>query len=383
MPDLVALRLTGERLAGYLEKVWGAGDAALPLDPAMRPSEMKRLLAATRPAALITAGGAEGLPDPVPAADGVALVVMTSGTTGEPKGVELSHDALKASARASLDRLGAAAGDRWLACLPLHHIAGLSILTRSRLLGTAPVVHGRFDVDAFEAERDATLVSLVPTMLRRLLDAGADLARFKAVLLGGAAPALPLVRGARRVGANLVVTYGMTETCGGCVYDGRPLDGVEVCVGPEGGIAIRGPILMNGYRLDDDLTRAVVRDGWFHTSDAGIVDGGGTVRVLGRIDDMIVSGGKNVAPAEVEAALNEHPGIADAAVTSEPDEAWGERVVALVVAAAGRVADAGALQAFLRERLAAYKIPKEIRFVPEIPRTRAGKVSRAGLRRLG
>ncbi len=376
-PDLIAIRLPAQALGERLRKVWEAGAAALPLDPRMTPDEARRVLAATRPAALVTAGGVEGLPDPVPATEGAAIVVVTSGTTGAPKPVELSHAALEASARAGLARIGAGASDRWLACVPLHHVAGVAILVRSRVLGTEPVVHDAFDVTTFEKEKDTTLVSLVPTQLTRLLDAGADLGRFKAVLLGGAAAPKALLERARVAGVNLVTTYGMTETCGGCVYDGRALDGVEVAIGDEGEVMIRGPVLMNGYRMQPDLSDVAMRGGWFHTADAGEITPERTLRVLGRLDDMIVTGGKNVAPREIEDALHEHPLVDDAAVAGRPDEEWGERVVAYLVARDD--ANAEQLGEFLATRLSSYKLPREYVFLPEIPRNANGKLDRSGL----
>jgi O-succinylbenzoic acid--CoA ligase len=374
-PDVVAIRLPPRALAERVAQVWESGAVALPLDPGATADETRRVLAATRPAAFVTDSGVEALPDAVPASAGAALVVVTSGTSGDPKPVELSHDALDASARASLARLGAGDGDRWLACLPMHHVAGLAIVVRSRVLGAEPVIHDRFDVDVFERERGVTLTSLVPTQLARLLDAGADLARFKAVLLGGSFAPPALLRRARSAGAPVVTTYGMTETCGGCVYDGRPLDGVRAEIGDEGEVMIAGPVLMNGYRLQPDATGAVLRGGWFHTADAGQIADDGTLRVLGRLDDMIVTGGKKVSPSEVEAALHEHPLVTDAAVASKPDPEWGERVVAFVVASA----EEADLLDFLRARLSGFKIPRELVFLQEIPRNANGKVNRAKL----
>src|SRR5207302_10386605 len=175
-----------------------------------------------------------------PVDDDVALVVTTSGSTGVPKGVQLSPAALQASARATIDRLGLTSDDIWLSCLPWHHIAGLQVLLRARLGGAGLRVQPRFDVAAFTAEPDATVTSLVPTQLRRLLDAGADLTRFRAILLGGAAAPPGLVERARAAGAPIVTTYGMTETCGGCVYDGHVLDGVHVRVDDDERIWLRG-----------------------------------------------------------------------------------------------------------------------------------------------
>ncbi len=368
---LVALRLNGRALADAIASVWSAGDAAFPVDPALPELEVERLLRAARPDRVIDASGERALTEPLPTPDGVALVVATSGTTAAPKLVELTHDALGASAKASAARIGSEPGERWLCCVPLHHIAGLGILVRSNLAGTSPIVHERFDLDAFDATRDATLVSLVPTMLVRLLDAGADLGRFRVVLLGGAGVPSALVQRARDAGANVVVTYGMTETCGGCVYDGIALDGVDVRIEPDGTIALRGPVLMRGYR------GAPEHGGWLRTADAGeIADG--RLRVLGRVDDVIVTGGKKVMPGEVEDVLAGHPNVADVAVFGREDPEGGSRVVAAIVPrhATPSLDD---VRTWLTNKLATHELPRELVIVPSIPRNRQGKPVRPWL----
>lgn len=381
MSELVALRLTGAALAGRIEDVWARGDAALPLDPSAPDAEVRRLLALARPAKMVTAEGGERLPDAVPAGEDAALVVPTSGTSGDAKLVELGHAALEASARAASARIGATRADRWLACVPMHHVAGLSILVRSRLLGVAPIVHDRFDAAAVGAERDATLVSLVPTMLARMLDAGADVARFRVILLGGAPASSALRRRAAEAGANVVVTYGMTETCGGCVYDGIPLDGVDVRVDDES-VLVRGPVLTSGYRGRPDLTASAFADGWFRTNDRGFLDDAGRLVVLGRADDVIITGGKKIAASEVEHVLLAHPGIADAAVVAIPDDEWGERVAAAIVLRSESPPGEAEIVAWLRERLAPHKIPRTIVEVDALPRTERGKLMKQDLVRL-
>jgi O-succinylbenzoic acid--CoA ligase len=383
MGRLVALRLPpGGAFVAALEAAWAAGDAVLPLTADLPHAELERLVAEFRPAAIVDVHGETAVGGGAPVADGTALVVATSGSTGRAKGVELSHAALEASARASLARLGAASGQRWLCCLPLTHVAGLQVLVRARLLDTAATIHARFDPAAIAAEPDVAFVSLVPTMLARLLDAGVDVARFHALLLGGA-PALPaLLERAAATGARVVETYGMTETAGGCVYDGVPLTGVDVHVGEDGRIGLRGPVLFSGYRCRPDLDAAALRDGWFLTSDLGWWSADGHLIVAGRADDVIVTGGENVDPTEVEALLAEHPLVREVAVTGRPDPEWGSRVVAVCVPSDPRQPpDLDELRRFVSARAAAYKAPRELVLVEALPRTPLGKVARRQLLR--
>lgn len=381
-PDLVAVSLPSTELAEALVALWTEGDAALPLDPELPRSERFRVLGEMRPARLITSSGTARLPGGQPVEPGIALVVLTSGTTGRPRGVELTHDALKAAAVAGARRLELTGRDRWLCCLPLHHIAGLQVLIRSLLMGTTPVIHDRFNSEAIARTEDANLISLVPTMLLRLLDAGADLARFKRVLVGGAAAAPGLVARARDAGATVVQTYGMTETCGGVVYDGLPLDGVDISIAAGGVIEIGGPVVMRGYRNLPSLSASVLAGGRFHTSDIGVLDADGRVRVLGRADDVIVTGGEKVVPAEVASILCHHPDVLEAEVIGIDDEVWGRRVVAVVVAVTGTAPTLEELRAHVLERAAPAAAPRELVLVERLPRLPSGKVDRAGLGRL-
>jgi O-succinylbenzoic acid--CoA ligase len=375
MPDLVALQFPFT--AGFVEAldaVWAAGDAALPIQPGLPGAEVDRLLAQARPARLVTPGGVQAIPDPVPVEDGAALVVATSGTTGSAKGVVLTHDQLLASATATAARLGLTGGERWLCCVPPSHIAGLMVLVRSRLAGTEPVMQPRFDPALIAADREATLISVVPTMLRRLLSAGTDLGRFRSILLGGGAIPPGLVQAATAAGGRIVTTYGMTETCGGCVYDGVPLAGARVAIGEGGEILLSGPMVMRGYRLRPAETAAALAGGWFHTADAGALDPEGRLSVLGRRDELIVTGGEKVVPAEVAAVLAEHPAVAEVAVAGRPDPEWGEVVAAVVVPAPGTAPPTLAeLRAFASARLAAYKAPRHLVVVDDLPRGPTGK----------
>ena len=378
-PRLIAVQLPpGDPQATAITGVWDAGDAVLPLDPRLPRRSRDAVLAALRPDQLLDDGGLHDLPAPARTEAGVAAVILTSGSTGAPKAVELTSAALFASATACLARIAAGPDDRWLCCLPLHHIAGLQVLLRARLAEPAAVVHPSFDVSAVAGEAGVTLLSLVPTMLARLLDAGADVGRFRRILLGGAPPAPSLLTRARRAGARVVVTYGMTETGGGCVYDGRPLDGVEVAVGSDGRIRVRGPVLFRGYRGDPAATHNALRDGWLATADLGRLTAEGELVVLGRADDVIITGGENVRAGEVAAALAEHPAIDEAAVVGRADPEWGQRVVAFVVASSP-APTLDEVRAFIRTRLSAAHAPGELVVVDRLPRLGSGKVDRLAL----
>ena len=358
-----------ELLAAALD---GTGPAILPLDAGLPAARLTELIAALGPGSIEDAGAVTPLrsAETKGVAEGTAVVVGTSGSTGAPKGVELSAAALRYSARASLDRLGARAGGRWLCCLPVTHVAGLQVLVRSLVSGTEPVLAERADAGTV-AGSGCAHVSLVPTQLQRLLqDAAAPLAGFSSVLLGGAAAPAGLLTAARDASVPVVTTYGMTETCGGCVYDGVPLDGVRAEVRDDGRIWINGPVLFSGYRGGPPAPA----DGWFRTGDLGALDTAGRLTVRGRADDVINTGGHKVVPGEVAAALQTCPGVRDAAVVGQPDPEWGERVVAVVVPA--DPADPPALELLrrhVRERLPRYAIPSRVVMVDAVPVLPSGK----------
>jgi O-succinylbenzoic acid--CoA ligase len=298
-------------------------------------------------------------------------VIRTSGTTGAPKPVALTYANHVASAAASADALGVEAGDRWLCPLPLHHVGGLNVLIRSAINATTVVLHERFDADRVRAALESgevSLASLVPTMLARLRAAGLRRAPgLRAIALGGG-PAPPgLLAWAREVGIPVVPVYGMTETCSQVVAGdpGRPLAGVELRIGAGGEILVRGPMV---------APAAVASDGWLHTGDLGSLDAAGRLRVLGRLKELIVTGGENVAPLEVERALLAHPAVVDAGVAGLPDPDWGEAVTAFVV-----LSDPAAeaeLRDWCRERLEPFKVPKAFHAVERLPRSAGGKLIR-------
>ncbi|MEX1163857.1 MAG: AMP-binding protein [Nitriliruptor sp.] len=383
MARLIALPLpsTGEA-AEAVRARWEAGDAVLPLDPEASRAEVEALLAALRPDRLASFDDPDGcaLPDPLPTDDGVALVVATSGSTGTRKGVTLTSAALDASTAASLARLGVQHDAVWRVPLPLHHVAGLAALRRGWALGTTPDVVAPGDLDAL-LRPGADHVAVVPTQLHRWL-ARDGAAGPRQVLLGGAAASGDLLERAAVAGIEVVTSYGMTETCGGCVYDGHPLAGAEVALAGDDRIRLRGEMLFSGYRGDPTATAATVDDdGWFTTSDVGRLGEDGRLTVLGRADDVVVSGGENVPLAVVVAALRSHPDVADATAVGEPDPEWGERVHAVVVP---RDLAAPPTEADLREHVrgdhpAAFA-PRRVTFVQELPRDAMGKVTRSSLR---
>jgi O-succinylbenzoic acid--CoA ligase len=419
VPELVALDLPGG--AGFvdtLRAIWDTGDAAAPLHPRLPRAARDSFLAALRPSRVVSSDGEHHvMAGGMPVEEGDAVVVATSGSSGQPKGVVLTHDALRASALATSDRLGVdPARHAWLACLPLAHVGGLSVVTRALLTGTPLTVLPGFDADAVEAlgraER-ATHLSLVSSALRRI-----DPALFTRILLGGSRPPGDLP-------PNVVVTYGMTETGSGVVYDGYPLDDVEVAIahfddagggdgggGDDGGgwgsdgdddwggggrtghseerddgtngagqILLRAPMLLRCYR-DGSTGRVLGPDGsktWFATGDAGYVNAQGTLSVTGRMAEMITTGGEKVWPDEVERVISAHGDVAEVAVWKRPDPEWGERVVAWVVPG-DVLPKAEALKELVAGTIAPWAAPKEIVFTTELPRTPSGKIKRSELR---
>jgi O-succinylbenzoic acid--CoA ligase len=303
------------------------------------------------------------------------LVVETSGSTGQPKRVVLSREAMRASVAATHDRLGGPG--QWVLNLPPTYVAGVQVLFRSVVAGTTPVVSTDLVGALEEMTGERRYVSLVPTQLQRVVAAQelAPLARFDAVLVGGG-PLDPAVRAAAEdAGVPVVQTYGMSETCGGCVYNGVPLDGVAVKVDAEGQVLLSGPVLFDGYEGDPRRTSEVLRDGWLRTSDVGRLDDDGRLQVLGRVDDVVISGGVKVPGSAVARMLERHPAVTAAEVVGVPDEEWGERVVAVVTARGNP--DLAELRDLVVPREWA---PREVVVVPAFPVLPNGKVDRVALR---
>ncbi len=378
----------GLMLSALATALDGSGPAILPLDPALPDMALARILDAFGPAALHTMAGTRQLDPPAAGraavarlADDTAVVIATSGSTGRPKAVELSAAAMTASATASLRRIGADPASRWLCCLPTFHISGLGVLVRSLVTGTDPVFAPAASPQLIAASGCA-YVSLVPTQMRRLLDAGAAPGPVRAVLLGGAASADALLADARAADWRVITTYGMSETCGGCVYDSVPLDDVQVRIA-DGVVEIAGPTLFSGYLGEPQLTASVLAGGWFRTTDLGCWLPGGRLSIRGRVDDVIITGGQKVVPGEVEAVLGTAPGVADVVVVGLPDPEWGEAVTAVVVPAnPANPPQLAALKSSVREAMSGYAAPRRVVVVSQFPLLPSGKPDRVAVREL-
>lgn len=332
-------------------------------------------------------------------------VIYTSGTTGAPKGALITWSNFYWSAVASAENLGVAQSDRWLACMPLFHIGGLSIILRSAIYGTEVLIHEGFDairVNAALREDGVTLLSVVATMLRRMLDADDDSypSTVRAVLVGGGPVPKELLLRARERGLNVLQTYGLTETASQVATlnasdalrklgsAGLPLSAVTLSIAASDGISdagsneigeilVSGPIVTPGYLDSPEANQSALRDGWFHTGDIGYRDDEGYLYIADRRDDLIVTGGENVYPAEVEAALTQDESVYEAAVIGLEDQQWGSIVVAVIVPTAGTELDSEVIIDRLRPTLAGYKLPKRIEFTSDpLPRTASGKLQR-------
>jgi O-succinylbenzoic acid--CoA ligase len=349
----------GAEFAAALHGTLIHGAAAVPVDP--RLSEHERELRSVT--------GELPYPD-------VATVMFTSGTTSVPKPVHLTLRNWEANAVGSALALGLDLDERWLCVMPLAHVGGLSILLRSTLYATTVVLHRQFDTDLVRSElespeRAITLVSLVPTMLARLLDAGLrEPPTLRWALLGGGPIPPGLLARAAQAGVPVAPSYGMTEGCSQIATFGVPLHGVELRL-EDGEVVVRGP---------NFAPNTLDPDGWLRTGDLGAFDPRGRLRIIGRRAETIVSGGENVSPVEVEAVLLEHEAVADAGVFARPDPEWGERITAIVVLRPGWRVSAEELMSFAGERMARFKVPKEIEFTQELPRTVSGKLLRRELR---
>jgi O-succinylbenzoic acid--CoA ligase len=333
----------------------------------------------------------------------IGALILTSGTTAAARVVRLSHGASLASAAAWDRFLDSDPDDHWLATLPLSHVAGLGMVLRPLLSGARLTVHDRFEPDAVRAalaDDGVSIMSLVPTQLTRLLDSGPIHApRLRAMLLGGGPVAPALVRRALEAGLPIVTTYGLTEAASGVTAlpaaearaapgsAGRPLPGVllrvvdaegrDVRAGATGSIIVGGPTLASGYLDDPAATTAAFRDGWLHTRDLGTIDAEGRLWVLDRQDDLIISGGENVSPVQVETVIRSHPAIADVAVVARRHPEWGSVPVAAIVSRPGHaVPTTEEVRRFARQGLAGYELPADVRAVPAIPRTASGKIIR-------
>lgn len=319
---------------------------------------------------LLRAWDSEEAPEP--------LVIETSGSTGTPKRVLLSRDAMRASAFATHEWLGGPG--HWVLNLPPTHVAGVQVLYRSVVAGTEPVTTSDVVTAGKQLAGSRSYLSLVPTQLVRLLDVPAAvraLVAFDAVLIGGAAFDRALRSRAEAAGVRVVSTYGMSETCGGCVYDGKPLAGVEIRI-DDGHVLLRGPMLFDGYEGDPELTTETLRDGWLVTHDLGRIGVDGQLRITGRDDDMITTGGVKVPAPAVVARIREHPSVFTAEVLGVPDEQWGQRVVAFVV---GTV-QLDELRTWVSDECPRAWAPQQVVHLGAVPLLSNGKVDRLRLRGL-
>ena len=337
--------------------------------------------------------------------DAVQAIIYTSGTTGQPKGAIITYGMQWWNATGSALNLGLAPDDRWLACLPLFHIGGLSILMRSVIYDIGVNVHEHFDAAAVNrsiAEDGVTMISVVAVMLQRMLDAqsGDYPSSLRCVLLGGGPAPYPLLEECARRHIPVVQTYGLTESCSQAVTlapgdalrklgsAGRPLlpvqlrimhEGQEAQAGEPGEICLRGPTITPGYADCPEATARAFHDGWFATGDIGYLDSEGYLYVLDRRADLIISGGENIYPAEIESVLLSHPGVAEAGVRGQPDAHWGQVPVAFVHLREGSAVTGAELLAYAGQRLARYKSPRAIHLVGPLPRTSSGKLLRRAL----
>ena len=367
------------------------GAVVLPISPKLSDSERRAVLDAERPAIdLNDAGHLTQTEADLPLLgehdmDEIHCRILTSGSTGSPHTVGLTYGNHLWSAVGSAFNIGVEPSDRWLCCLPLTHIAGLSIIMRSVIYGTTAVLHDGFDTDRVAASlagEGITVVSLVSTMLVRLLEAGADLTGPRAILVGGGPVPADILEQALGRGATVVQTYGLTESCSQVTTlapaearrklgsAGRPLLTTHLRI-LDGEILVQGPTVAPG---------AADADGWLHTGDLGRIDDEGFLYVEDRIDDLIVTGGENVVPAEVEGVLLRHPEVLEAAVVGREDPEWQQAVTAVVVLRSDSEASADDLRRHCASELAPFKVPKRVELASALPRTPSGKLMRRALR---
>lgn len=367
MRDLVAIDVDHATDAlSILRHVWDSGDSAIILDQRLPAPAKQRLMSGIGVHVVATLDGRRRVrDDSEPMRDDDALVVATSGTSGEPKGVVHTHASLRAASIATSAALHCGAEAHWLACLPLSHVGGFGVITRAWHTGARLTVLDSFDASIVDSS-EATHTSLVPTALQRI-----DPSRFSRILLGGSRPPHGLP-------SHVVSTYGLTESCGGVVYDRTPIPGVDVRIADDGEVLVRGPMMMSRYRGSAIGTHPIDNEGWLHTNDLGeIIDG--LLHVHGRRGDLIVTGGEKVWPDAVELALGGLPDIVECAVAGVPDSEWGQIVTVWVVPTPGSRVSLEAIRDHVSRTMPRYCAPKRLEFIDALPRTALGKVARAAL----
>ena len=368
MRELVAIDVDRSIDAfAIVNRVWDAGNAAMIIDqrlPAPAKSDLVKHIGVHRVATSDEIHALPGSHEPMN--DDDALVLATSGTSGAPKGVVHTHASLRAASLATSAALGCGAESHWLACLPPAHIGGFGVITRAWHTGAKLTILDGFDAEVV-GNSEATHVSLVSTALQRI-----DPARFSRILLGGAKPPSDLT-------ANVTTTYGLTESCGGIVYNRKPIPGVDVAIGDDGEVLLRGPMLMSRYRYAiGTVAHPIDTDGWLHTNDIGAISDG-LLSVSGRRGDLIITGGENVWPDVVEERLRTHPDIDDCAVAGVADPEWGQAVTAWIVVRPETEPTLEELRDHVSETMPRFAAPRRVIYVAALPRTALGKIMRAAL----
>jgi O-succinylbenzoic acid--CoA ligase len=366
---LVALDMPASvDFTNHVRSSWESGDAVFPIDQRLPQAAKDSLIKQFKPSIVIDSSGTSvEFSDSEPTQHNDALVIATSGTTGTPKGVVHTHDSIRALLNMSQSRLQTNSSTHWLLCLPVSHVAGFSIVARSIILGNPISILSKFDEIEVKnaALAGATHVSFVPTTLQRI-----DPTMFNTILLGGAAAPQNLPN-------NVVTTYGMTETFGGIAYNGQPLDGVEVRINNEC-IELKSPSLFRSYR---GLNTNDSTGGWYKTGDSGSFDHD-RIRVLGRRDDMIITGGENVWPNAIEKVISTFPGVEQVVVSGIEDEQWGQRVVAWIVSSSDVAPTLEHIRQYVKTQLPSFCAPAEISVVKDIPMTSLGKVDLQVLKKM-
>lgn len=347
-----------------LSRAWDNDDAVFPLDQRLPQQAREHILNIVKPTIMATSEGDTRI-DGEPVEPGDAVVVATSGTSGKPKAAVLTMSAVEASARATTERLNVSLRDTWLACLPPSHVGGLSVITRSLIMGTSLMTLPNFSPDscAEAAENGATLVSLVSTALQRI-----DPSLFRTIVLGGS-------RQAAQLPNNCITTYGLTETGSGVVYNGKALHGVELEI-RDSIVYVRAPMLLRAYR---DGSIPLDSNGWFCTNDRGSLSDDGVLSIEGREGDLIITGGENVWPEIVEDALRDFRTITDLCVAGVADAEWGHAVHVWIVTSDATQISLDAVRGHVKQTLPAHFAPRDIHVVAEIPRTSLGKPQRSVL----
>lgn len=365
MRELIALDMPASPdLVDLIKNIWENGDGFAPIDQRLPHAAKQQLLSTMKPTKIIDgSGNTTRLGGGIPLQDSQCLAMATSGTTGNPKIVMYTREQLAASAFATSSFIGTTSSDKWLCCLPVAHIGGLSVILRSIITETSVTVQNGFDSDAVSkaAKEGCSLVSLVPAALQQI-----DPYIFRKIVLGGSAPP-------SNIPENTYATYGLTETGSGVVYNGTPLKGLEIKISDEDEILLRGPMIASYYRDDTPITDS---NGWFHTRDSGRYTNG-KLYVMGRLDDMINTGGEKVFPAPIEAVLASHPKVDQVAVIGVSDKKWGQAVTAVIVAkdrANPPLLDE--LRNYVKNTLPAYCAPTRLIITESVPVTALGKIQK-------